>query len=82
MRFRACSRRDYRYVSRQSGRSAAWLARPSGGREVESSNLSGPTNLKLTNMALITTKPPASAKERAASCFTPILRNQTRKAQA
>lgn len=26
-----------------SGRSAAWLARPSGGREVESSNLSGPT---------------------------------------
>ena len=27
-----------------SGRSAAWLARPSGGREVESSNLSGPTN--------------------------------------
>ena len=26
-----------------SGRGAAWLARPSGGRKVESSNLSGPT---------------------------------------
>ncbi len=45
--FPACSGPEYRYVtSPSSGRSAAWLARPSGGREVESSNLSGPTIAK------------------------------------
>ena len=45
--FPACPHPDYRYVSPPvSGRSAAWLARPSGGREVESSNLSGPTIAK------------------------------------
>gem|GEM_PF-4414534 len=47
MRFPACDRPEYRYESAySSGRSAVWLARPSGGREVESSNLSGPTNTK------------------------------------
>lgn len=39
----ACPRRENIYVSPPSGRSAAWLARPSGGREVVSSNLTGPT---------------------------------------
>ena len=43
VRFPACPRPETRYVSAASGRSAVWLARPSGGREVESSNLSGPT---------------------------------------
>ena len=44
MCFPACSGLEYQYEDRVSGRGAAWLARPSGGRKVESSNLSGPTN--------------------------------------
>ena len=36
---------EYQYEDGVSGRGAAWLARPSGGRKVESSNLSGPTNI-------------------------------------
>ena len=44
VRFTACSGLEYQYEDRVSGRGAAWLARPSGGRKVESSNLSGPTN--------------------------------------
>ncbi len=46
MCFPACPGPEYRYVSASSGRSAAWLARPSGGRKVASSNLAGPTNRK------------------------------------
>ena len=53
MRFTACPRPENRYVSASSGRGAAWLARPSGGRKVASSNLAGPTN----------TKPPAPARD-------------------
>jgi hypothetical protein len=44
--FRACSCCESRYEVRVSGRSAAWLARPSGGRKVGSSNLPGPTKVK------------------------------------
>ena len=33
-------------------RQAVWLARPSGGREVESSNLSGPTIIKTARRLL------------------------------
>ena len=51
MHFAACPCAQTRYESAVSGHSAAWLARPSGGREVESSNLSGPTK-----------KPPACRK--------------------
>ena len=51
MHFPACPGPEYRYVSApSSGRSAAWLARPSGGREVESSNLSGPTNIETARL--------------------------------
>ena len=46
MRLSACSGIEYQYVDGVSGRGAAWLARPSGGRKVESSNLSGPTTLE------------------------------------
>lgn len=46
MRFPACPCRPLRYEVRVSGRSAAWLARPSGGRKVGSSNLPGPTKEK------------------------------------
>ena len=53
MHFCPCPRPQYRYVSgHSSGHSAAWLARPSGGREVESSNLSGPTNIETARLAL------------------------------
>ncbi len=52
-RFFTCPRPEYRYLSgHSSGRSAAWLARPSGGREVESSNLSGPTNIETARLVL------------------------------
>jgi hypothetical protein len=44
MRLSTCPGLEYQYEDRVSGRGAAWLARPSGGRKVESSNLSGPTN--------------------------------------
>jgi hypothetical protein len=46
MCFPACPGPEYQYEDRVSGRGAAWLARPSGGRKVESSNLSGPTNYR------------------------------------
>ena len=50
--FCPCDGPEYRYVSgHSSGHSAAWLARPSGGREVESSNLSGPTNTEAARLA-------------------------------
>ena len=42
----ACPGTEYQYEDGVSGRGAAWLARPSGGRKVESSNLSGPTKLE------------------------------------
>ena len=50
MRFPACPCPEYRYVSRLSGRGAAWLARPSGGRKVASSNLAGPTNTETARL--------------------------------
>ena len=50
MRFTACSGLEYQYEDRVSGRGAAWLARPSGGRKVESSNLSGPTKIEIARL--------------------------------
>ncbi len=50
MCFPACDGLETRYVSPRSGRSAAWLARPSGGRKVESSNLSGPTIIETARL--------------------------------
>ena len=50
MRFPACPGLEYQYEDRVSGRGAAWLARPSGGRKVESSNLSGPTNKEIARL--------------------------------
>ena len=50
--FSACPCPENRYEDAVSGRSAAWLARPSGGREVESSNLSGPTIEKTARLPL------------------------------
>ena len=50
LRFPACPRPEYQYEDRVSGHSAAWLARPSGGRKVESSNLSGPTKSKTARL--------------------------------
>ncbi len=51
MCFRACHGRQTRYEDAVSGHSAAWLARPSGGRKVGSSNLPGPT---ITDTARLT----------------------------
>jgi hypothetical protein len=48
----ACSGLEYQYEDGVSGRGAAWLARPSGGRKVESSNLSGPTNKEYARLPL------------------------------
>ena len=50
MRLSACPGVEYQYEDRVSGRGAAWLARPSGGRKVESSNLSGPTKLETARL--------------------------------
>jgi hypothetical protein len=51
MCFLACPRPQTRYEDAVSGHSAAWLARPSGGRKVGSSNLPGPTNTDTARMA-------------------------------
>ena len=50
MRLSTCPGLEYQYEDRVSGRGAAWLARPSGGRKVESSNLSGPTNIETARL--------------------------------
>ena len=50
MCFPACPGTEYQYEDGVSGRGAAWLARPSGGRKVESSNLSGPTKLETARL--------------------------------
>ena len=47
-----CAPGEYEYEVPVSGRGAAWLARPSGGRKVGSSNLPGPTITDTARMAL------------------------------
>jgi hypothetical protein len=53
MCFLACPWRQTRYEDAVSGHSAAWLARPSGGRKVGSSNLPGPTNTDTARLAFV-----------------------------
>lgn len=52
MRISSCAVCEYQYEDRVSGRGAAWLARPSGGRKVVSSNLTGPTITETARLVL------------------------------
>ena len=52
MRIPPCALCEYEYEGVMSGRGAAWLARPSGGRKVVSSNLTGPTITETARLAI------------------------------